>query len=153
MNLCFIKIASSKSQVEMWFIVRVSSLEVGFSFQTASFASLPWCFLRTTQKAWIIPGKTPKHVSTIFSSRSAKEKSLYNSLLTSKISFNCSVTTNFLNKHNFPILEEHQTQSAMVLALPREWAHQDDFNETLQTLCEFSFCFPLLWIRINQDNP
>ena len=32
-------------------------------------------------------------------------------------------------------------------------AHQDDPNNTPQLICKFQVCFPLLWIRINQDNP
>ena len=32
-------------------------------------------------------------------------------------------------------------------------AHQDDSNNTPQSMCEFQVVFPLLWMRINQDNP
>ena len=55
--------------------------------------------------------------------------------------------------HNSPIYDECQTQSAWVLALPRERAHQDDSNDTLQPICECQVSFPLLRIRINQDKP
>ena len=46
-----------------------------------------------------------------------------------------------------PIYDECQTQSAWVLALPGERAHQDDLNDTPQPICEFQVDFPLLWIK------
>ena len=49
--------------------------------------------------------------------------------------------------HNSPIYDECQTQSAWVLALPWERAHQDNSNDTPQHMCEFQVCFPLLWIK------
>ena len=56
-------------------------------------------------------------------------------------------------RHNSPIYDECQTQSAWVLTLSRKRAHPDDQNDTPQPICEFQVGFPLLWIRINQDNP
>ena len=56
-------------------------------------------------------------------------------------------------QHNSPIYKECQTQSALVLALPWKQANQDDSNDTPQPVNEFQVSYPLLWIRINQDNP
>ena len=39
------------------------------------------------------------------------------------------------------------------LALPWKQAHQDDSKDTPQPICECQVSFPLLRIRINQDNP
>ena len=55
--------------------------------------------------------------------------------------------------HSSPIYNKCPTQSAWVLALPQERAHQDDSNDTPQPMCEFQVSFPLLRIRINQDKP
>ena len=51
---------------------------------------------------------------------------------------------------NFLLLgpyNECQTQSAWVLVLPWERAHQDDSNDTPQSIREFQVGFPLLWIK------
>ena len=45
-----------------------------------------------------------------------------------------------------PIYEDSQGQSAMVLALLWEPAHQEDFNDNTQPICEFQVGFPVLWI-------
>ena len=50
-------------------------------------------------------------------------------------------------EHNSPIYDERQTQSAWVLALPWERAHQNDSNDTPQPICEFQVDFPFLWIK------
>ena len=50
-------------------------------------------------------------------------------------------------EHNSPIYNECQTQSAWVLALPWELAHQDDSNDTPQPICEFQVGFHLLLIK------
>ena len=34
-----------------------------------------------------------------------------------------------------------------ILAVPRERAHQDDSNDTPQTICECQVDFPLMWIK------
>ena len=39
--------------------------------------------------------------------------------------------------NNSPIYDDHQSQSAKVLFLSREYAHQDNSNYTLQPICEF----------------
>ena len=56
-------------------------------------------------------------------------------------------------RHNSPIYDECQTQKAKVLALLWERAHRDDSNDTPQPIGECQVSFPLLGIRINQDNP
>ena len=48
--------------------------------------------------------------------------------------------------HKSLIHDEGQTQSALVLALLRKQAYQDDSNDTPQAICEFQVDFPLLWI-------
>ena len=55
--------------------------------------------------------------------------------------------------HNSPIYDECQTQKAKVLTLPWIWAHQDNSNDTPQSMGECQVIFPLLRIRINQDKP
>ena len=45
------------------------------------------------------------------------------------------------NKHNSPIYDEYQTQSAKVLTLLWELAHQDDSNDTPQPICEYQVDF------------
>ena len=47
-----------------------------------------------------------------------------------------------LRGHNSPIYDECQTQSAWVLTLPWERAHQDNSNDTPQPICEFQASFP-----------
>ena len=39
--------------------------------------------------------------------------------------------------HKFPVYDECQTQSAKVLALPREQVHQDDSNDNTQPISQF----------------
>ena len=55
----------------------------------------------------------------------------------------------FIVGHNSPIYDECRTQPAWVLALPWEWAHQYDSNDTPQPIGEFQVDFPLLWIKAN----
>ena len=49
--------------------------------------------------------------------------------------------------------EECQTQSAKILALAWEGANKDDFNDILQTMCEFQVMFPLLSLGLRYSNP
>ena len=49
--------------------------------------------------------------------------------------------------HKSPIYDECKTQSAWLLALPWERAHQDNSNDTSQPICECQVVFPLLWIK------
>ena len=51
------------------------------------------------------------------------------------------------NKHNSPIYDECQTQSAWDLTLSRKRLYQDNLNDTPQPICEFQVGFPLLWIK------
>ena len=48
---------------------------------------------------------------------------------------------------NSPIYDQFQSQSARVLALPWEQAHQDDLND----ICELRVSFPVLRIKMNLD--
>ena len=53
------------------------------------------------------------------------------------------------------IYEECQAQSAKLLALPQEKAHQDNSNGTQQPTCEFPLGLPPTWIKLirrNQDK-
>ena len=62
----------------------------------------------------------------------------------------CAHTMN--TSRNFPVYDKCLTQLAKVLALPPEWAYQDDSSNTPQHMCEFQVSFPLLRIRINLDK-
>ena len=50
--------------------------------------------------------------------------------------------------HNSPFHDEYQSQSAKVLALPWEQAHQDESNDAPHPLWEFQVRFLLLRIKI-----
>ena len=52
---------------------------------------------------------------------------------------------------NPPILDECQSQSVYVMALPREQAHQASFNDTLQPTCEFQVRLPKLKAEMHFD--
>ena len=59
-----------------------------------------------------------------------------------------------LSSHtNSSIYDECQTWTANALALSWQWADKNDFNNTPKTTREFQVRFPLLWIRIKQDEP
>ena len=68
------------------------------------------------------------------------------------IPHNLYMSLHIRSAHNAPIYGECQTQSAKVLTLPWERAHQDISNDTPQLICECQVDFPLLWIK-DYPNP
>ena len=51
----------------------------------------------------------------------------------------------YLYAHKSQIYDECRTQSAKVLALPREWDHQTNYSDTLHPPC-FLMTWPILWL-------
>ena len=79
----------------------------------------------------------------IFISCALKQLCMSGDLLTTISALNVHLEL----RHNSPIYNECQTQVSIGIA------HRDDSNDTPQPICECQVSFPLLEIRINQDDP